>query len=476
MKKAVSSIMVLFYIKLGTPNKQSQVRETAMTQYNKQLMLFKEISGKKVEADFNGGEVTSDAGLLFLRETESKLGLISRIADVLRDRRHPSYVKHEIVQLLTQRVFQIASGYEDANDSNDLRDDPVMKIACDKLPLSDSSLASQPTMCRFENAFSRTDLYRIAQTFLDAFVDSYDKAPEGIIIDIDDTDDPTHGNQQLTFFNAYHDTYCYMPLHIYEGGSGKLITTILRPGKRPSGREIVSILKRIVKRIRTSWPDVGIIFRGDSYYSCPEVFEFCKEHNIKYVLGLTARKPMLKKANNLMDKAKELYMLYKKPVKLFGEFHYQANSWKIPQRIIFKTEYNDKGPNTRFIVTDLKNTQRRFIYQTIYCGRGEMELMIKEHKNHLASDRTSCSSFQANQFRLFLHSIAYVLLHTFRQLHLKNTEFANAQFNTIRLKLLKIGGRVRDLKTKVKIHLPSSFPLKNDLMKIWISCRSSGYT
>jgi len=301
--------MVLFYIKLATPNKQSQVRETAMTQYNEQMMIFKDIFGKKVEVDFYGGEVTSDAGLLFLRETESDLGIINRVADVLRDRRHPSYVKHEIVQLLTQRVFQIASGYEDANDSNDLRDDPIIKIACDKLPISDSSLASQPTMCRFENAYSRTDLYRIAQAFLDAFVDSY-----------------------------------------------------------------------------------------------------------------------------------------------------------------------DKGPNTRFIVTDLKNTQRRFIYRTIYCGRGEMELMIKEHKNHLASDRTSCSSFEANQFRLFLHSIAYVLLHTFRRLHLKNTEFANAQFNTIRLKLLKIGGRVRQLKTKVKINLPSSFPLKEDLLKIWVSCSSAGYT
>lgn len=468
--------MVLFYIKLTTTKKQSQVRETAMTQYNEQLMIFKDIFGKKVEVDFNGGEVTSDAGLLFLRETESKIGVIGSIADVLRDRRHPSYVKHEIVQLLTQRVFQIASGYEDTNDSNDLRDDPVMKIACDKLPLSDSSLASQPTMCRFENAFSRTDLYRIAQAFLNVFIDSYDEAPEGIIIDIDDTDDPTHGNQQLTFFNAYHDTYCYMPLHIYEGKSGKLITTILRPGKRPSGREIVSILKRIVKRIRASWPGVGIIFRGDSYYSCPEVFDFCDEHNIKHVLGLTPRKPMLKKAGNLMEKAKELYMLYQKPVQLFGEFYYQAKTWTKPQRIIFKTEYNDKGSNTRFIATGLKHTRRRFIYKTIYCGRGEMELMIKEHKNHLASDRTSCSSFEANQFRLFLHSIAYVLLHTFRRLHLKNTEFSNAQFNTIRSKLLKIGGRVRQLKTKVKINLPSSFPLKNDLVKIWVSCCSSGYT
>ena len=208
-----------------------------MTQNTKQMMIFKDISHKKVTADFNGGDVSSDGGLLFLREVESKVKIIKRITDVLHDKRHPGYVKHQISQLLTQRVFQVASGYEDANDSDSLKDDPILKIACDRLT---GSLASQPTMSRFENSISKTDLYRIARTFVDVFIDSYKKPPKGIILDLDDTEDKTHGSQQLSFFNAYHGSCCFMPLHIYEGKSGKLITTILRTGKRPSGKEISS--------------------------------------------------------------------------------------------------------------------------------------------------------------------------------------------------------------------------------------------
>jgi len=435
-----------------------------------QLVLFKDISGKKVEVEFDGGEMSSDAGLLFLRELESELGVIGRVADVIRDRRHAGYVKHELLELTRQRVFQIAAGYEDGNDCNELRNDPVMKMACERLPITDPALASQPTMSRFENSISRTDLYRIASAFLDVFIDSYQTAPEAIILDFDETADPTHGNQQLTLFNAFHDTYCYMPLHIYEGKSGKLITTILRPGKRPSGKEIVSILKRIVKRIRAAWPEVGIVFRGDAHYSTPEVFDFCNTHNVKYILGLTTREPMLKKANSLIKQAKELYWLENQPVKRFGEFNYQANSWSVPQRVIVKAEHNEKGANTRFVVTNLEHENRKFIYHGIYTDRGRMELMIKEHKTHLLSDRTSCCRFEANQFRLFLHSIAYVLLHAFREKHLKKTQFANAQFNTIQKRLLKIGARIRQLSTKIKISLPSSFPIKKEYYNIWLSC------
>jgi len=428
-----------------------------MEQYTKQMLLFKDILGKKVEIDFNGYDVSTDTGLLFLREVEDKTHIIAHISDVIRDNRHPGYVEHNIYNILKQRVFQIAIGYEDCDD---LRDDPVMKISCDKLPYSDSALASQPTMSRFENTPSRTDLYRIGLVFIDAFIDSYKEPPEGIILDIDDTADPTHGNQQMTLFNSHHRTKCYMSIHIYEGKSGKLITTILRPGKRPSGKEIVSIIKRIVKRIRASWPDVGIILRGDAHYSSPKVHNWCIENNVKFVLGLITNNILNEKAHNIVEKAKELYFKYGKPVKLSSEFTYKANSWSESRRVIVKAEYNEKGSNTRFIVTNLRHSKRRFIYETIFCGRGKMELYIKEHKNHLASGRTSCNSFEANQFRLFLHSAAYVLLHTFRRIHLKETEFAKAQFDTIRLKILKVGAQIRELVTKVKIHLSSSFPLK----------------
>jgi hypothetical protein len=275
----------MFYIVLTTKHYINFIRETAMNKHTNQLMLFKDFFGKKVAVDFNGGEISSDAGLLFLRETESQTGIINRVANAIHDQRHPSYIKHQIVQMLTQRVFQIAAGYEDANDSDTLKHDPILKIACEK----DDPLASQPTMCRFENAPSRSTLYRIGAALLDAFINSYQKPPKGIVIDLDDTDDPTHGSQQLSLFNAYHDCYCYMPLHIYEGNSGKLITTILRPGKRPSGKEIVTILKRIVKKIRQAWPGVGILLRGDSYYSAPAVYDFCVTNmvsNMSLVLSL----------------------------------------------------------------------------------------------------------------------------------------------------------------------------------------------
>lgn len=441
----------------------------------KQLFLFKDISNKKIEVDFNGGEVSSDAGLLFLREVESRIGLISKMTNCLQDRRHPGYVKHQFLDLLKQRIFQIACGYEDGNDSNELRDDPIMKIACERLP-DDEALASQPTISRFENGLTRTDLYRISEVFVDVFIESYSTPPEGIIVDIDDTDDLTHGRQQLTLFNAYHGDNCYMPIHIYEGKSGKLITTVLRPGKRPTGKQIVSIVKRVVKKIRQAWPEVGIILRGDSYYACPAVFDFCEETDMKYVLGFKPLAPLVREVKPYVEEVALRSEREKQPVKMFTETDYKAKSWPKTRRVIAKVEYNFFGPNTRFIITNLEHWNRRFIYQTVYCGRGAMELMIKEHKNHLLSDRTSCTSFSANQFRLFLHSAAYVLFHTFRTVHLKGTEWASAQFDTIRCKIIKIGARIIQRTRKIRIHLPSSFPWKGELEKIWLSCCGAGHT
>jgi len=437
-----------------------------MKDCTKRLLLFKGLSNKKIEADFNGGEVSSDGGLLFLREVENQIGLISKMTDSLRDRRHPGYIKHQLIELFKQRVFQIACGCEDGNDSNELRKDPIMKIACERLPDDEKALASQPTISRFENSLSRTDLYRIAEVFVDVFIQSYSEPPEGIILDIDDPDDPAHGNQQLSLFNAYHGHYCYMPIHIYEGQSGKLITTALRPGKRPTGKQIVSILKRVVKRIRQAWPEVGIILRGDSYYSCPAVFDFCEDNNMKYVLGFKPLSPLVREVNSLVKQASQRFEQEKHPVRMFTETLYKAKSRPKARRVIAKVKYNAFGSNTRFIITNLEHWNRRFIYQTVYSGRGTMELMIKEHKNHLLSDRTSCTSFSANQFRLFLHSAAYVLLHTFRALHLKGTEWASAQFDTIRLRIIKIGARIRQPSRKIRIHLPTSFPWRGELQKI----------
>jgi hypothetical protein len=295
----------------------------------------------------------------------------------------------------------------------------------------------------------------------------------GIVLDIDDTEDTTHGHQQMALFNAFFDESCYLPIHIYEGKSGKLVTTVLRPGKRPSGAQIVAILKRVVRKIRQAWPEVGILLRADSHYTAPEVIEFCETENLRYALGLTPNAVLRREAASLVEEAERRYRRERQPVRLFGEFLYKAGSWEQDSRVVVKAEHNALGPNLRFVATNLECRSRRIVYEMIYSDRGRMELMIKDHKTHLLSDRTSCHRFEANQFRLFLHSLAYVLLHALRRRHLQGTTWARAQFDTIRLQVLKIGARVRQLRTRIKVHLPTSYPWQAEWAKVWASCRGS---
>lgn len=435
---------------------------------NTQLMMeFPSVHGKKVAADFEGGIVTSDAGLLFLRETERRVGVIDRLAHMVPDTRDQRYVEHTIRELLTQRVMQIACGYEDADDSDSLRSDPALKIACGRTPLSGDDLGSQPTMSRLENAVSRTTLYRMGEALVDGFLDSYRQPPQKIILDIDDTDDPTHGAQQMSLFNAYYDEYCFMPLHIYEGYSGKLICTVLRPGKRPTGEEVVSIMQRVLKRIRRRWPKVRIVVRGDSHFSGPEMFDLC--HSMRrthFVFGLSnnrALAPLVEDAVRLVEAA---YKQVGTKVKIFVEFPYQAKSWSCPQRVICKIEVNELGRNVRFIVTDMNGRAPQRMYDESYCGRGRMENFIKDHKNALHSDRTSCHRFEANQFRLFLHNAAYVLMHAFQEKGLRGTKLVGAQFDTIIMKVLKIGAEVVEMASRIRIHLPTSCPCKETYARI----------
>jgi Transposase DDE domain group 1 len=434
-----------------------------MNTISQDSLHFSSLSCKEVRADFSGGQMTSDAGVLLLRETENRVGIIAGLSQVIRDERHQSYIKHTLKGLLCQRVFQIACGYEDANDSNELRVDPAIKTACDKLP-SEQELASQPTFSRLENSIQKTDLYRIAESFVENFIDSYQRPPEAIILDMDDTDDPTHGSQQLQIFNGYFDEYCYMPLHIYEGISGKLVTTILRPGKRSSGKEVVSIIKRIVKKIRQAWPKVGILLRGDSHFASPKVFTWCEKNNVHYLFGLTKNSILRTIAEPTLEQARRAYSKNGDKVRMFKNLQYQASTWHRKIRVIFKAEITERGENPRFIVTSLETHKPSFIYETVYCSRGQMENFIKDHKLALNSDRTSCHDFSANSFRLFLHSAAYVLMHALRDKALAGTELAKAQFDTIRLRVLKIGAEVRELKTKLIFRLPSSYP-KKDLLQ-----------
>ena len=427
-------------------------------------LSFANVSGKKIEADFDGGTTTSDGGVLLLRQAEARTRIVNRLVGAMSDRRHQSYIDHTYTDLIRQRVFQIACGYEDANDSDDLRSDPGLKIACERLPLTGDDLASQPTMSRLENSVTRSDLYRMGEALLETFIESYDKPPKKLILDIDDTDDPTHGSQQLTLFHAYYDEYCYLPIHLYEGETGKLITTLLRPGRRIRGREAAAILKRVLDHLIMVWPKTKITLRGDSHFSTPEVHDLCDGYGIDFILGQAINKKLKALGAPLMELAAALAEQTDEPVRLFDSFDYRAGSWSRPRIIIYKAEITQGKTNPRFVVTNIRNRTPKFLYEKVYCARGRMEGFIKNHKTFLHSDRTSCHRFPANQFRLFLHSAAYVLVHAIKHIGMQGTQWTTSNFDTIQLRVLKIGARVREQATRIRFHFPTSYPLK-DLMK-----------
>lgn len=428
-----------------------------MAEYTQLSLPFASISGKKVVADFSGEQVTSDAGVLELREVADRIGLADHLIGAIHDSRHPSYITHSLRDLLLQRIFQIACGYADANDADTLRLDPAFKAACDRLP-SEENLASQPTFSRLENAVTAKDLRRLGDALVDLFIASYKTPPVHIILDFDDTEDPTHGAQQLSLFNGYYDGFCYEPMLIFEGKSGNLVSAILRTGRRPTGKEIRAILKRIVTRIRKVWPKVVIVVRGDSHYAAPEVFAYCDSHNIRCIFGLTRNSALAGRMDAFSTAVRRRYEVFHQKDRCFTEFEYQAGTWHRKLRVIGMAEMCDQKLNTRFVVTNILALRPVTVYEILYCGRGQMENYIKELKLDLNSDRTSCHRFYANAFRLFLHSAAYTLLHTYRDTLLAGTVFAHAQFDTIRLHFLKIGAAVREGKTTLRFRLPASYP------------------
>lgn len=422
----------------------------------KTLDLFP-IAGKKIELSYTGEQISSDGGLLLLREVENQIRLIDGISSCITDTRDSRYIDHSITELITQRVFQIAAGYEDCNDCNDLRGDMVFKTCAGRLPQSDGDLASQPTMSRLENAVGPRDLLQMGKYLLDAFISSYTNAPGAIVIDCDDTNNDTYGQQQLTLFNSYYHGHCYMPLHIYEGLSGKLITTILKPGRRNKQNNVASLLKKIVRHLRKQWPDTMIIVRGDSHFASKDFMQWCTERPMTgYITGLSGNKKLHQLAALTIESAEREFKQYGKPVKRYHSFMYQAGSWDAAQKVVVKVEVSSMGTNIRYVVTNLVQIRAKELYEKGYCTRGAMELRIKEHKLYLKSDRSSCNSFYANQFRLFLHSIAYVLLHTMQKQLFKGTEYANATFKTIQNKIIKTAAWVKEMKTRIKVEFPKS--------------------
>lgn len=427
---------------------------TSHSEVSPTLFNLSDFDKKKVDVRFSAEQTSHDGGLLLLREVEQQTGLIGRLADCVKDNRHQGYVQHSVTSMLSQRIFQIAAGYEDANDCDSMKNDGILKVCSG----GQQALSSQPTMCRFENSPATPELFSMAKVFVDTFIASYPAPPEVIILDCDDTSALTYGQQELTLFNSYYGDHCYMPLHIYEGLSGKLITSVLKPGRRSKGADFFSLLKRIICYLMKHWPDTIIVLRGDAHFCSKEFMDWSETMDtVDFITGLTGNQTLNNMIRATKQTAERLFAERGTPVRLYHSFLYQAGSWGDYQRVVAKVEVSTMGINVRFITSSLRNVKAKELYEKGYCARGAAELRIKDHKSYLASDRMSCTSFKANQFRLFLHSAAYVLIHTLQQEVLKGTAYAKATMKTIQLKLIKVAAKVKILKTKVTVELPEEF-------------------
>jgi hypothetical protein len=416
------------------------------------------VCGKPVVARFDGGRLSSDGGVLLLAEVERRLGVAERLARCIEDPRCPDRIRHDLAEIIRFRALAIAAGYPDANDFDLLRRDPAFKMAVGRLPETGGDLCSQPTMSRLENLPGPVALKRMMAAMVDLFCDSYDVVPRRIVLDIDDTEDRAYGQQQLSLFNAHHDSRCFMPIHIYEAISAKPVAIFLRSGKTPDGTEVALVVRHVVRAIRARWPRVDILIRGDSHYGRPEAMAWCERNRVGYIFGLAGNKVLLRRVTQEAEQAAldRLDAPADSKLRHYAEFQYGAKSWAIERRVVARIEASGLGVDSRFIVTNLTGLPKS-LYEKIYCARGQAENLIKAHKLHLASDRTSCTKATANQFRLLIHTAAYWLIHTLRGLAPKNSFWRDAQFDTIRLALIKVAVRVTEMVTKIKVSLPTDF-------------------
>jgi len=408
----------------------------------------------------DGGALTSDAGALLLRAVDDQLGLTQRLAGCLADRREPAKVRHDVLSLLRQRIYQIACGYEDCNDADSLRIDPALKLAVGKAP-TEADLASQPTLSRWENRISWRECWQISEALLGCYLQQHcRRPPRRLVLDVDATDDETHGHQQLAFFHGYYDEHCYLPLLVFAQAEGRgeqeLIGALLRPGNVHGGHRAMALVRAMVKRLREAFPRCRIELRADSALALPEVYEGCEKLALPYTISLPKNERLKEIAAPWLQEAAAIHAETAEKVQVFGEFRYAAESWSQERRVICKAEVMSKGENPRFVVTSRSNLAPEALYR-FYCRRGDPENRIKELKLDLKADRLSCRRFWANQFRLLLHAAAYVLMQAMRKL-LAGTELACAQVNTLRLRLLKVGARVKESVRRVRVQLPSAYP------------------
>jgi Transposase DDE domain group 1 len=442
-----------------------------------QSVLFPDLAAKPLVVKMDEEYSSSDGGAVLLKGIDQALGLTEALAGCLRDPRQPGRIAHTFRELVRQRIFAIALGYPDGNDARELADDPVHKLLMDRDPVQGEALASQPTLSRFENAVQTTDLFRMGEAMADRVIERHrrrlGKRCRRITLDFDPTDDPTHGQQEFTFFHGYYDTYCYLPLigtmAFNDEAEQYLLCAVLRPGNSPASRGLVAILRRVLEKLATAFPQARIRVRLDGGFGNPEVLDFLDAAGVEYVVGLQATKPLKRRARRALGAARRLSRETGETAHVFGETLYKTKrTWPHKRRVVYKAEVvrltgREPKDNERFVVTNLSHTPKR-VY-AIYTDRGDPENRIKELKNDLAIDRTSCSRFLANQFRVLLTAAAYVLMQELR-FRARGTECARAQVGTLRLRLLKLAAWVEVSVRRIMFHLPHRFPGRRAWMRV----------
>jgi hypothetical protein len=420
---------------------------------------FPAVQRKKVVAAFDGGRITSDGGVMLLAGVERKIGIAKTLAALIPDPRFQPMVTHSIEDIVRARVLAIACGYEDGDDLDHLRTDPGFKLACGRLPDSGNDLCSQPTVSRLENAPGLRDVIRMTYALVDIYCASYASPPQAVTLDIDDTCDVVHGNQQLALFHAHYDERCFLPIHVYDTATGRPVTIVLRPGKTPTGHEIRGHLRRLARRIHTHWPATRLTIHGDSHYGRSEVMAWCEANGIDYIFGLSGNAVLDRKVDAVADDVRVRHAEREAPVvRRYTETRYGAKSWKCERRVAARIEATARGLDIRYVVTNIPGGNAEWLYDALYCARGQAENLIKLHKSQLASDRTSCRCPIANQVRLVLHTGAYWLMLKLRDAIPSPQPLANAEFTTLRMRLLKIAARITETARGVRVAFAACCP------------------
>lgn len=418
-----------------------------------QQMLFGRLGRREIEADFSGGAIGSDGGVMLVRQVDRKIGLSAATAAALSDPRDPERITHPLRDLIAQRLYGLCCGYEDLNDHDVLRHDPLMQTAVGKV----EELASSPTLSRLETRATRADVMALNRVLVEQFIAAQKRAPRELILDVDASDVPLHGDQELSQFHGYYDHYCYLPLYVFCGQA--MLACVLRPSRIDGAQHAAAVIRLIVTRLRQAWPEVAIIVRGDSGFCRQRLIRWCERRGIGYVIGVARNTRLHARVAAWEQELEAAFVRDGTKQRVIREFRYAADSWAVERRIVTRLEYGSQGTNPRFVVTNL-DLPAANLYDTLYCQRGEAENRIKEAQLDLFGTRASCHKFLANWLRLMFAALAYTLMQRLREIALAGTELAQATASTIRVKLLKIGAAILRNTRRVRILLASHHPLR----------------